>query len=204
MSRLLSPSPEGSADLGGEGGGGVHHRHAANFVQSAQKRELTVGNSGARTHMPSHPGRSERTLSRQKLAQRKLAAQGFTMLPDFLRQKAEKAEREARLAALVAAALAAATAARPRSTQQNPFVLEEEETSEDEVMANTGNPKTKSVFHTHERTPETSVTSDRVQHRGLDGASTPCVIENTSEPIPVKDTKEDQSKPSGTVSGFSS
>jgi hypothetical protein len=51
-------------------------------------------------------------MSRKRLAQRKMAAQGFTTLPDFLRQMAEKKKQQSKLDALVAVA-----AAQPRSMQ---------------------------------------------------------------------------------------
>ena len=47
------------------------------------------------------------TQSRQKLAQRKLAAQGFVPLAVFLKRVEEKEKQQARLSALVAAAVTA-------------------------------------------------------------------------------------------------
>ena len=94
---------------------------------------MAAGNSTKHTHTAGHPRKSERTLRRQKQAERKMAAQGFTTLADFLQWKAAKAEQEARLSALVAAA----TAAQTRSIQQN--IPEEEEglPVEDEMVAPT-------------------------------------------------------------------
>lgn len=133
---LPIPSREGSQGISSEGDGAGHIRHAVDVVPSAQDQVLAVENPRKRMRAADCPGRSERTLSRQKLARRKLAAQGFTTLPDFLRQKREKAEREGKLAALVAAAIAA----RPRSARH--VTLEEEEGSGDdsEMVVEKSNP----------------------------------------------------------------
>lgn len=154
---------------------------------------MTALAESSRINAPRYPGKSERTLSRQKQAWRKLAAQGFTTLPDFLRQQTEKSEKKARIAALVAAT----TAAQSRSMQQRPYVLEEEEASEpeDEITAEEDNlnPRIASTFRIYKHTPETSATSDMAQPRGLEGTTTSCVIEISSE-----------SEPSCTVSRSSS
>ncbi|KAH8979352.1 hypothetical protein EDB92DRAFT_1821065 [Lactarius akahatsu] len=71
-------------------------------------------------------------MSRERLAWRKLAAQGFSTLPDFFRQKAEKEQQEARLAALVAAHSA------QRSVQPKQYILEEEEETESDSGPDTG------------------------------------------------------------------
>ncbi|KAH9159876.1 hypothetical protein EDB89DRAFT_2082892 [Lactarius sanguifluus] len=72
-------------------------------------------------------------MSRERLAWRKLAAQGFSMLPDFFRQKAKKEQQEARLAALVAANAAQPVPAHGawRSVQpMRQYIQEEEEETE--------------------------------------------------------------------------
>ncbi|KAH9027895.1 hypothetical protein EDB85DRAFT_1892794 [Lactarius pseudohatsudake] len=103
--------PEGSMDLG---------KGTTNVLRSAREQALAAETHRKRAHTP-HPGKSERTMSRERLAWRKLAAQGFSTLPDFFRQKAEKEQREARLAAMVAAHSA------QRSVQPKRYILEEEE-----------------------------------------------------------------------------
>ncbi|KAH8985221.1 hypothetical protein EDB86DRAFT_2833165 [Lactarius hatsudake] len=110
-------SQEGSMDLG---------RGTTNVLQSAREQALAAENPRKRAHVPHYPGKSERTMSRERLAWRKLEAQGFTTLPDFFRQKAEKEQREARLAALVAASAIPVR----RSVQQIQYIQEEEEESE--------------------------------------------------------------------------
>ncbi|KAH8985198.1 hypothetical protein EDB83DRAFT_2326139 [Lactarius deliciosus] len=123
-------TPEGSMDLG---------RGTTNVLQSARERALAAENPRKRTHT-AHLGKSERTMSRERLAWRKLAAQGFSTLPDFFRQTAEKEQRKARLAALVAA-----NAARPapahsawRSVQpMRQYIREEEEETESDSEPDT-------------------------------------------------------------------
>ncbi|KAH9077766.1 hypothetical protein EDB83DRAFT_2311455 [Lactarius deliciosus] len=112
----------GSMDLGHEGDRGGHNGDTAQVLRSAEEREVTTEQSTKRPRTPHFPGKSERTLSREKLAWRKLAAQGFTTLPDFFRKRTEKEDRQARLDALVAAAVT-----RHRSMQQREEEEEEEE-----------------------------------------------------------------------------
>ncbi|KAH9023139.1 hypothetical protein EDB85DRAFT_2151322 [Lactarius pseudohatsudake] len=114
--------PEGSMDLG---------KGTTNVLRSAQEQALAAETHRKRAHTP-HPGKSERTMSRERLAWRKLAAQGFSTLPDFFRQKAEKEQREARLAAMVAAHSA------QRSVQPKRYILEEEEETESDSGPDTG------------------------------------------------------------------
>ena len=153
--------------------------------------------------MPDCPRKSEMTLSRERLAWRKLAAQGFTTLPDFFMQKAEKlAEKEkcdTRLAVLVAAATT-----QPSSRQERPCIQQEEEMSGDEITAEEGNPKIASTLHINKHTLETSATSDMAQPCSLDGATMSCVVETTSKTIQIEDDDKGQSEPSGTAGGFSS
>ncbi|KAH9159489.1 hypothetical protein EDB89DRAFT_2083681 [Lactarius sanguifluus] len=116
-------TPEGFMDLG---------RGTTNVLQSARERTLAAENPRKRTRT-AHLGKSERTLSRERLAWRKLAAQGFSTLPDFFRQKAEKEQQEARLAALVAANAAWPVPAHGvwRSVQPTrQYIREEEEETE--------------------------------------------------------------------------
>ncbi|KAH9026179.1 hypothetical protein EDB85DRAFT_2175733 [Lactarius pseudohatsudake] len=121
--RPTSPSPEGSMDLGHEGDRGGHDGDTTRALRSAEEQaEQSIKCQRA----PHFPGKSERTLSRERLAWRKLAAQGFTTLPDFFRQKVEKEDWQARLNALVAAA----AASRCRSMQQR-----QEEEGEGEAEA---------------------------------------------------------------------
>ena len=81
-------------DLGSEGDTGGHVRGTTVVLPSAQEQQEI---SRKRAHVPDCPRKSERTLSRERLAWTKLAAQGFTTLADFFRQKAEKlAEKEKR------------------------------------------------------------------------------------------------------------
>ncbi|KAF8263009.1 hypothetical protein EI94DRAFT_1704323 [Lactarius quietus] len=109
---ILERSLDLAMDLSSEGDGGGQYRDTGNVLRNAQEREFQAESFRKRTHLPSYPGQSERTQSRRKLANRKLAAQGFTTLPEFLKQTAEKQKRQARLAVLVAAAT---TATRSRS-----------------------------------------------------------------------------------------
>ena len=167
-SRLPIPSPELSMDLGSEGHEHGHDKDATNALQSPQEQGLAAENPRKRpAATPNYPGKSERTLSRQRLAQTKLAAQGFTTLPEFFQQKAEKEKQEARLR--VAALVAAATATvRSRSMQHRPYVLEEEEVSGDKTTAEEGHPKTTSASHIHKHTLKTSATGGMAHPRGLD------------------------------------
>ncbi|KAH9161478.1 hypothetical protein EDB89DRAFT_1913864 [Lactarius sanguifluus] len=124
--RPTSPSLEGSMDLGHEGDRGGHDGDTTQALQGAEKQaEQSIKCQRA----PHFPGKSERTLSRERLAWRKLAAKGFTTLPDFFRQNVEKEDWQARLNALVAAAAASWC----RSMQQRQE--EEEEEGEGEAEA---------------------------------------------------------------------
>ncbi|KAH9013430.1 hypothetical protein EDB84DRAFT_1640459 [Lactarius hengduanensis] len=105
-----------------------HDTRATQVLQSAEEQEVTIEQSIKCPRAPHFPGKSERTLSREKLAWRKLAAQGFTTLPDFFRQKAEKEDRQARLDALVAAAVTWHRFMQRRQEE------EEEEEEEEEVV----------------------------------------------------------------------
>jgi hypothetical protein len=99
------PNLEQLIGFGGEleGDGSGQNRGTANVLQNAQEQELRTENSQKCPHPSSYPGHSERTQSRWKLAQRKLAAQGFATLPEFLKQVEEKEQWQAKLSALVAA-----------------------------------------------------------------------------------------------------
>jgi hypothetical protein len=119
-------------DICSEGGGVGQNSDTTDVPQDAQEYESRAENSRKRTHLPSYPRQSERTQSRHKLARRKLAAQGFTTLPDFLKQMSEKEKRQARLAALVAAATTSNQASnQPGSKQPGLWIEEEEETSKE-------------------------------------------------------------------------
>ncbi|KAH9177945.1 hypothetical protein EDB89DRAFT_1902037 [Lactarius sanguifluus] len=111
---------EGSMDLG----------------RGTWERALAAENPRKRTHVPHYPGKSERTMSRERLAWRKLEAQGFTTLPNFFRQKAEKEQREAKLAALVAASAAAMPVRRSVAACQ--YIREEEEETESDSDSGPG------------------------------------------------------------------
>lgn len=134
-------------DLSHEGDCNGRDRDITHVLQSAPEEAVAAlvaaEKSRKSTHAPHFPGNSERTLSRKRQAWRKLAAQGFTTLPEFLRQKAEDEERKARLAALVAAH----ASAWPRSMQDTHIREEEEEESASgdeiiEMRAEEFNPKT--------------------------------------------------------------
>ena len=133
-----------------------------------------------------YPGQSKRTMSRKRLAQRKMAAQGFTTLPDFLRQMAEKKKQQSKLDTLVAVA-----AAQPRSMQTRWQIQEEEEEEGDgSTMAKEHNSKTASELHVHKHTLETNATTDIAQPCGFDGVTTSCIIEVASDPEPIQNDVE--------------
>ena len=150
-----------------------------------------------------YPGQSKRTMSRKRLAQKKLAAQGFMTLPDFLRQMAKKTKQQAKLDALVAVA-----AAQPKSMQTQWEIQEEEEEAGDNLtMAKEHNSKTASALHIHKHTLETIATTYMTQPCGFDGVTMSCIIEVASDPKPIQnDVKrlETQSKLSGIMSRSSS
>jgi hypothetical protein len=112
-------------------------------------------------------------------------AQGFTTLPDFLRQIAEKERQWAKLNTLVAAA-----AAQPRSVQKKLHIQEEDNNNNNKTMAKEHNSETAPALHIDKRTLETNATNDMAPCRGLDGVTTSCIIEiaSDSEPIQVEDT----------------
>ena len=188
-------------DLGSKGDTGGHVRGTTVVLLSAQEQQEI---SRKRAHVPDCPRKSERTLSRERLAWTKLAAQGFTTLPDFFRQKAEKLaekeKRDTRLGVLVAAATA-----QPSSGQKITYIHKEEgDTSGDKITDEESDPKITSTLHINELTLETSAASDMAQPRSLDGATMSCVVETTSEAIRIEDDDEGQSEPSGTAGGLSS
>ena len=206
ITHLPIPGPEQSMDLDSEGDRGGHNNEIAECLQYAQERAVLTEHSREHSYasVASHyPGQSERTMSRKRLAQRKLAAQGFTTLPDFLRQMAEKTKQQAKLDALVAVA-----AARPRSMQTRWQIQEEEEEAgDDSTMAKEHNSKTASALHIHKHTLETIVTTDMAQPRGFDGVTTSCIIEVASDPKPIQndvERLETQSELSGIMSRSSS
>jgi hypothetical protein len=138
-----------------------------------------------------HPsGQSERTISRKKLALKKLEAQGFLTLQNFYGNVAEKKEQKARLDASVAAA-----ASKFRSMQKKPDNQEEEESEH--------NIKTTCKLHNHKHTLEPEASKGMVQLCGSDGVATSCVIEIDPEPVEIKDSDDEveiQSDPSGNAS----
>lgn len=155
-------------------------------------------------HPHSYPGHSERTQSRQKLAQRKLAAQGFATLPEFLKRVEEKKQQQARLSALVAAATTAT-----RSKQGGQYNLEEEE---ELPVVEKDSSKNVTALHTHKHMLETSPTSNMEQGHGLGNVITTCVVGITPRPKPlpeliqIDDSNEDrdESEPSDTAYGSAS
>jgi hypothetical protein len=195
------PSPDRSMDLGDEGGQAIHNKE---LPHDAQEQAVPTEHTRKHACMPHYPGQSERTISRKKMAHRKLLTQGFTTLPEFFRQKAEKDKQKARLDALVAAA-----AAQPRP---NPQTAKEKETEGSEIVEMTPeawaeecNSKIASELHDRKRTTETTATNGVVQPCGLDRVTTSRVVEVAPEPIPVEDAAGDQSEdsePSGMMPGL--
>ncbi|KAH9172180.1 hypothetical protein EDB89DRAFT_1967082 [Lactarius sanguifluus] len=120
--------------------------HFSSILQSAQRRAAEAeGSRRKRTH---YTGQSERTIGRQKKALRDLQAQGFHTLPDFFRQKAEKAMQKAKIEAMAAAA-----------TARLRYREEEEESSGTETAADECCFKIVSEPGTTEGTLESSATS---------------------------------------------
>jgi hypothetical protein len=77
-------------------------QHFSSILQTAQRRAAEAEGSRRQRARPSHyTGKSEKTVSRQKKALRKLQAQGFHTLPDFFRQKAEEAKQKANMEAIL-------------------------------------------------------------------------------------------------------
>ncbi|KAH8999499.1 hypothetical protein EDB92DRAFT_970524 [Lactarius akahatsu] len=148
-----------SAGLGGDGGGdeasGANPditeltalEHFSSILQSAQRRAAEA--EGSRRKRTRYTGQSERTTRRQKKALRDLQAQGFHTLPDFFRQKAEKAMQKAKVEAMVAAA-----------TARLRYREEEEESSGTETTADECYFKIVSEPGTTEGTLEPSATSN--------------------------------------------
>ncbi|KAH9041804.1 hypothetical protein EDB84DRAFT_933253 [Lactarius hengduanensis] len=156
---ISSSEDRPGAGLGGGGGGDEASgaspditeltalEHFSSILQSAQRRAAEAeGSRRKRTH---YTGQSERTIGRQKKALRDLQAQGFHTLPDFFRQKAEKAMQKAKIEAMVVAA-----------TARLRYREEEEESSGTETAADECYFKIVSEPGTAEGTLEPSVTSN--------------------------------------------
>jgi hypothetical protein len=203
--HIPNPSPEWSTDLDpaldSEGDWG---RHNKDVPHGAQERAVPTEHSRKHAPVTHFPGQSERTMSRKKLAHKKLLAQGFTTLPEFFRQKAEKDKQQARLNALVAAV--ARPRQGPRPNTQRLYIQDEDEEDEIiEITAERRNSEIASGSHNHKRTPEASVENDTAQPRGLDGVTSSRIVEVTPEPVQVKYGAGVQSEPStssDTMSGF--
>ena len=150
--------------------------------------EEPAEHSRKRPHAPHYSGKSERTLSRQRLNLRKLEAQGFMTLPNFFAKVAEKEKQKAKLDSLVAAA-----AVKPGSVPYNQQQKESE--LGDKTTAKDCNSKTTFALHNHKHIMEPSASRDTVQHHGLDGVSTPRVVEINPKPIEAKEDPENETEP---------